>query len=147
VGSSKRAADPAREAWAHLYELWFSDTTHEHLHSVCESLDLTPGLMKALLSMDPGEPKPMKALAKQWRCDASYVTALVDGLEERGLAERAAHPTDRRAKLIAMTAEGKRTKDLLVERLHEPPEAIYVLTVAEQRSLGALLAKVAEASG
>ena len=55
------------------------------------------------MSIQPDESKPMKVLAAQWRCDASYVTSLVDGLEQRGLVERRLHPTDRRAKTIALT--------------------------------------------
>src|SRR6202023_114521 len=98
------------------------------MHEACESVGLTPGLMKALISMQPGESKPMKVLATQWRCDASYVTSLVDGLEERGLVERRLHPTDRRAKTIALTPEGDRTRLEVLSRLHEPPAGLGVLT-------------------
>ncbi len=145
--STRTSTNSAREAWRYLYELMLSDASHEHMHAVCESLDLTPGVMKALLTFDPATPKPMKVLAAQWHCDASYVTSLVDALEARGMVERLAHPTDRRAKLIALTAEGLRMRQLVMERLHEPPQAMSALTTAEQRTLSGLLRKLVETDG
>jgi DNA-binding MarR family transcriptional regulator len=116
------------------------------MHSICEGLDLSPGLMKALLSIQPGEAKPMKALSAEWRCDASYVTSLVDGLEERGFVARQAHPTDRRAKTIALTPVGEGTREELLRQLHEPPAFFAVLDAAEQRALGDLLRKLVDAA-
>ncbi|HUR23152.1 MAG TPA: MarR family winged helix-turn-helix transcriptional regulator [Acidimicrobiales bacterium] len=136
----------AGEAWSLLYELVFSRQSHERMHDVCESVGLTPGLMKALMSMRPGEPRPMKDLAAEWRCDASYVTSLVDGLEERGAVERQAHPADRRAKIIALTADGEQVRKEVLARLHEPPPCLDVLTVVEVRELRRLLAKLVEAA-
>jgi DNA-binding MarR family transcriptional regulator len=115
------------------------------MHAACEALSLTPGLMKSLISMQPGEPTPMKVLATRWRCDASYVTSLVDGLEDRGLVERQLHPTDRRAKTIVLTPEGDRTRLAVLARLHEPPASLNELTTAEQRTLRDLLAKIVDA--
>jgi DNA-binding MarR family transcriptional regulator len=146
VATTRSATPPGREAWRYLYDILFSDESHEKMHQACESLGLTPGLMKALISMQPDESKPMKMLATQWRCDASYVTSLVDGLEERGLVERRLHPTDRRAKTIALTSEGDRTRLELLDRLHEPPPGLAALTLAEQRTLRDLLAKIVNAS-
>jgi DNA-binding MarR family transcriptional regulator len=116
------------------------------MHDVCESIGLTPGLMKALMSIRPGEPRPMKDLSAEWRCDASYVTSLVDGLEERGAVERQAHPADRRAKIIALTADGERMRKEVLARLHEPPPCLDVLTAPEVGELRRLLAKLVEAA-
>ncbi len=57
--------------------------------------------------MQSGDARPMKSLSGLWRCDASYVTSLVDALEVRGIVERRAHPTDRRGKTVVLTAEGR----------------------------------------
>ena len=131
--------DPAREAWGAVFALVFSEENHARMHDACESLGITPGLMKALLTMRPGPGRPMKQLAGQWRCDASYVTSLVDGLEERGLAERRAHATDRRAKLVALTPLGEKTRGLLVDRLHRPPAWFDALSADECVALRDLL--------
>jgi DNA-binding MarR family transcriptional regulator len=48
----------------------------------------------------------MRALAREWRCDASTATWIVDRLEGKGLAERRAHATDRRVKLVVLTPRG-----------------------------------------
>ena len=64
--------------------------------------------MHALLQLDPDAPQSMSSLAGAWKCDASNVTWLVDRLEEHGLAERRAHPGDRRIRTVALTPEGRR---------------------------------------
>jgi DNA-binding MarR family transcriptional regulator len=135
-----------REAWRSLYDLFFSAANHERLHEACEALDLSPGLMKALLSIQPGQAKPMKSLSAEWRCDASYVTSLVDGLEARGIVARQAHPTDRRAKTIALTLHGEQTREELLRQLHQPPAFFAVLSAAEQRALRDLLTKLVAAA-
>ncbi len=124
-----------------MLSLFFAEENHDRMHDACEALNLTPGLMRALMSMQPGDARPMKSLSGQWRCDASYVTSLVDALEERGIAERRAHPTDRRAKTVVLTAEGERLKEALLARLHEPPAGFAALSDEEQASLRDLLAK------
>jgi DNA-binding MarR family transcriptional regulator len=142
VGTDTSAA---KAAWSSFYELVFSRQSHDRMHDVCESLGLTPGLMKALLSIPPGEPRPMKELAGEWRCDASYVTSLVDGLEERGIVERRAHATDRRAKVIVLTPGGQHTREELLDRMHQPPPCFDALSPAEVRDLRDLLAKLVDA--
>ena len=144
--AGERQQQDAGEAWSCFYELMFSRQSHDRMHDVCESAGLTPGLMKALMSMRPGEPRPMKDLSGEWRCDASYVTSLVDGLEERGMVERKGHPTDRRAKVIALTGDGERVRKEVLARLHEPPPFFDALTGAEVRELRGLLAKLVEAA-
>jgi len=136
----------AREAWACVANMWFGDENHNRFHDACAAADLSPPQLKALLSMEPGQAQPMRALADSWRCDASWVTGIVDGLEERGYAVRRAHPTDRRIKVVEITELGEKAKAKALDRLHEPPASLDVLTVEEQRTLRDLLRKVANAS-
>jgi DNA-binding MarR family transcriptional regulator len=136
----------AREAWGAVFALVFSDQSRDRMQEACEALGLTPGLMKAMLTMRPQQGRPMKELAGQWRCDASYVTSLVDGLEERGFVERRSHATDRRAKVVALTPLGDKTREELLERLHEPPPWFDVLAEDEQRALRDLLLKLVAAA-
>jgi len=140
------AAALARDTWRSFYELVFSPQSHDRMHDLCESAGVTPGLMKALISMRPGRPRPMKELAGELRCDASYVTSLIDGLEERKLVERRAHSTDRRAKVVVLTPAGERTRQDLLDRMHEPPPCFAALSEAEVVTLGELLAKLVVAS-
>jgi DNA-binding MarR family transcriptional regulator len=87
----------------------------------------------------------MGDLAEHWGCDASYVTALADGLEERGLVERRPHPTDRRVKTIVLTSEGRARRDRALELLSEPPSAFASLDRTELRQLRDLLGKLVAA--
>jgi DNA-binding MarR family transcriptional regulator len=134
------------DAWRSLCALMFSRQSHDRVHRACEAVGLTPGLMKALISILPGQPRPMKELGSEWGCDASYVTSLVDALEERGIVERQAHPTDRRAKVIALTDAGAAVRTELLSRMHEPPPCFAALTPAETGQLRDLLAKLEKAA-
>jgi DNA-binding MarR family transcriptional regulator len=123
--------------------LWFGDETHDRYHEACAAADVSPPQLKVLLSLDPGDAKPMRAFAEMLRCDASWITGIVDGLEERGYVERRPHETDRRVKVVTITALGEKAKAKAMERLHEPPAALLnALTQNEQRTLRDLLRKV-----
>ena len=72
---------------------------------------------------------------------------IVDGLEERGYVVRQPHPTDRRVKVVAITALGEKAKTTAIARMHEPPAAMLdALTQNEQRTLRDLLRKIRDSS-
>lgn len=112
---------------------------------VLQRLGLTPGHMKALLVLDPGEPRPMSSLAQLFACDASTVTWIVDRLEERGLVERRGLATDRRVKTVALTPLGVRTKAELEKRLYEPPAELLALDRGVLEALHDVLTRLASA--
>ncbi|HUJ64387.1 MAG TPA: MarR family transcriptional regulator [Acidimicrobiales bacterium] len=141
-GGTGRGDSAAREAWRLLAEMWFSDEMHDRFHAACEAADISPPQLKALLSLEPGQVRSMRALAQTWKCDASWVTGIVDGLEARGYAERQLHTTDRRVKVVAITRLGEKAKARALDCLYEPPAAWSELPLAEQRTLRDLLAKV-----
>jgi DNA-binding MarR family transcriptional regulator len=131
-----------------MHALFMEGEAHDRVHRVCAELDLSPPLLKAFVHLGDdvdGTGVRMGDLAAHWGCDASWVTNLADGLQERGLAERLPHPTDRRVKTITLTAEGRARRERALELLSEPPSAFAALTAAEQRQLRDLLAKVAAA--
>jgi DNA-binding MarR family transcriptional regulator len=138
--------DPAgREAWRIIQDLLFEGEAHDRIHGICSSFGLTPGLAKALVHLATDGGVAMRDLAERWGCDASYVTALVDGLEQRGMAQRRPAAGDRRMKAVALTAAGATAKVEVLARMWEPPKAFDVLSAEEQRRLRDLLAKVAAA--
>lgn len=143
--SAGSGGDRATEAWQLMTAL-FADRK-EQFPAIAASVGLNPGAMHALMSLDPDEPKSMGVLADAWKCDASNVTWLVDRLEERGLAERRAHPTDRRVRTVVLTRKGVKTRASVLAMLHEPPEAIRALSPTELATLCELLRKVVPASG
>jgi DNA-binding MarR family transcriptional regulator len=137
-GQSKAAL--AAEAWRLLLGYFLAN--RDRSAAIAAELGLTLGEMKALMSLDPADAKPMRALAEAWKCDASNVTWLVDRLEERGLAERRGLPEDRRIKTVAMTPAGEKTKAELLARIHEPSAEVEALSRADLQSLIGVLEKL-----
>jgi DNA-binding MarR family transcriptional regulator len=84
----------------------------------------------------------MGEMARGIGVDPSYVTALVDDLDARGLARREPAPYDRRVKIIVLTAAGKKLAGEIDSVLSVPPAAFSSLTSAELRQLRDLLEKV-----
>jgi len=138
----------SRDAWASMYALFMEGEAHDRVHRICSELGLSPPLLKAFVHLGDNDGNGglrMSELAETWGFDASYVTALADGLQERGLAERQPHPTDRRVKTIVLTAEGRAKRERALELLAEPPSAFAALSATEQRQLRDLLAKLVAA--
>jgi len=131
-----------------MHDLFMEGEAHDRVHRVCAELGLSPPLLKAFLHVGAapeGQGLRMGDLAEDWKCDASWVTSLADGLQERGLAERRPHPTDRRVRTIVLTAEGRARRERALELLSQPPSAFGALTGVEQRQLRDLLRKVVAA--
>jgi DNA-binding MarR family transcriptional regulator len=133
----------ASEAWRLLHEVFLGRTPR--FPAIAASLDLTPGEMRALLTLDADHPKPMRALAEEWHCDASNVTWLVDRLEERGFVERQPDPSDRRVRAIAITKRGVQHRHKVEAKLYDPPAEFERLSASEVATLTRILRKVTPA--
>ena len=70
-----------------------------------------PSDLVALSKLD--KPLPMKELAQRMACDASFVTAVADTLEENGLVTREPSPYDRRVKHLVLTSDGIAARERL----------------------------------
>lgn len=71
------------------------------------------------------------------------MTAAVDRLENKGLIKRGPAPSDRRAKVLHLTPEGRRVVETAFERhAAELESATAVLSQSEKRQLHALLKKL-----
>ena len=140
------ATAAGRDAWRLLHEIFFAGGYRDRMHEASDAVGMSPGLMKALFILGEDGAVRMGDLADHLACDASYVTNLADALEERGLAERRPHSTDRRVKTLALTPDGIAMRQRIFERLYEPPPELDALSAAEQRELRDLLQKVAAAA-
>jgi DNA-binding MarR family transcriptional regulator len=134
-----------REAWELMSQLFFSGESHDRFHRASDAIGVSPGVMKGLIHLEPGVGVPMRNIADHFGCDASYVTSLVDGLEEKGYAKRQPHPTDRRVKTIVLTTKGLAAKEKALAVLHEPPSSFGALDAAEQKVLRDIFRKVISA--
>ncbi len=61
-----------------------------------------------LLALNEGRTLTQRELADRISSDPSTVRAMLVLLEKNGLVQRACHPTDSRARTVALTAVGKR---------------------------------------
>src|ERR1700752_4170254 len=80
-------------------------------HSISAGFGVAPSDLLALFKIDGA--LPMKDLAQRIGCDASFVTAVADALERRGLARREPAEHDRRVKMLVLTPEGIAAKERL----------------------------------
>lgn len=136
---TKRSVDAAGEAWNSLVGLVYPPP----FLGIARELGLRPAAFGTLRTLD--EPRTMSEIAAALHCDPSNVTGIVDGLEERGLVARTPSSQDRRVKLIAPTAEGRRVRAQLVKAIEQPPAWLSKLSPADQRTLRDLLKRAAAA--
>jgi DNA-binding MarR family transcriptional regulator len=78
-----------------------------------DSGELSMVQLAALYLLDDAEPETLGRLASRVGRSVSATSRLVDALVRRGLVERREHPTDRRARLLALSPDG----DALLRRL------------------------------
>ena len=106
---------------------------------------LTPNDARALASLEPQQGQTMRALATLWECDPSNATWIVDRLERLALAERQVTPSDRRVKLVVLSAKGLETKTALDEAFYTPPPELGALDEARLEQLVAALEELSAA--
>jgi len=150
MAAARRQAEQARgvegdeltQVWAQLGTLF----THkrEQFFEIIRRHGLTPPHGFALTSIVDG-PVRMRDMAEHMKCDASYITAIVDRLEATGLATRLPDAADRRVKVIVLTAKGRRVADELTSALSSPPAALAQLSAADRTELARILAKIVAA--
>lgn len=112
----------------------------EHFERVVQPLDIPGPCAKALRLMDGAI--SMKELGARIHCDASFVTAIADALEERGLARREVDADDRRIKKLVLTDKGCAMREHVVERLTRDVPGVRNLSSDERASFLALLRKM-----
>lgn len=136
------APDPAREAWERMRELTHDPQVLGRVHEVAAEAGIIPGAAKALKYLSSTEPTPMRQLAAELRCDTSYITTIVDNLEEAGVARRQAHATDRRIKVVVLTEAGQLVADRVAQVIGTPPLTFDTLDAEERVTLRDLLRKL-----
>lgn len=106
---------------------------------VATELGISQAGLRALLAIEPDRPRPQRDLAKAMNCDPSYVTAMIDDLEQAGYATRRPATEDRRIKTVALTTAGITALRAAQDGLLSPPQQLARLSPPQQRSLAQLL--------
>jgi DNA-binding MarR family transcriptional regulator len=127
-------------AWKALFDVlqsqkpWLAERLAEH--------DLTIFLGHTLHTIAEAGEMTMSGVAGALFVDASNATGIVDRLVARGLVERRPAEHDRRAKVVRLTAAGRRLEKRIGDQMMtDPPPAIARLSAGDQRALREILEK------
>ncbi len=131
----------AEEVFARLRTTFEGEFT-ERMAALTTRTRLSPGVVKTLMRLATSDGVSMGEMARGIGCDPSYITALVDDLDGRGLARREAAADDRRVKIIVLTDQGRALADEIAAVFAVPPASFSSLSQAELRQLRDLLDKV-----
>ena len=123
---------------------WNGQRTAHQFAAALEPLGLRPphfGVL-TLIAAHPG--CNQRQLVDRSLIDPSSMVAMIDELEELGLAERRPHPSDRRKHAVHLTAQGGRTLQKAREVAAEFAKRTFApLTASEVETLRRLLRKLA----
>lgn len=142
VADVLKDSEPAEEAWIHMRAITHPPRLLGASEELARELGVSQGAVRALRQLVGAGTMPMSRLAGQLHCDGSYVTGLIDVLEDAGLAERQHDAHDRRVKVVALTDKGRKVALRARALLITPPESFSVLSAAELKTLLGLLRKV-----
>jgi MarR family transcriptional regulator, organic hydroperoxide resistance regulator len=137
----------AEDAFERLRRIVLEGEHVERMAALGVRTKLSPGVIKTLVRLARVDGVSMGDMARGIGCDPSYITALVDDLDARGLARREPAPDDRRVKIIVLTDAGRALGAEIDAILSVPPAAFAALTSTELRQLRDLLDKVLAAPG
>jgi DNA-binding MarR family transcriptional regulator len=132
----------AEEAFERLRRIAFEGEHMERMAALGGRTKLSPGVIKTLMRLSKQDGVSMGDMARGIGVDPSYITALVDDLDERGLARREPAPDDRRVKIIVLTDAGRALAAEIDRVLSVPPAAFSALSQPELRQLRDLLGTV-----
>ena len=138
--SAGNKAAVAAEVWRSIFD--FIIATAPQRNRYLGETGLTPNDARTLQSLSSTEGRSMRALAEEWKLDASTVTWIVDRLEGKGLVQRRPHPSDRRSKLVVLTAKGARLMAKNAERMYVPPPELLDLELSELTALRDAVARL-----
>jgi DNA-binding MarR family transcriptional regulator len=130
----------ARRAWKLMFD-YLVATSPDRTRGLARR-GLTPNDARALWSLNESEPRPIGSLAREWDCDPSNATFIVDRLVRAGLAERRESAADRRVKLIGLTPTGESVKQDVIEEQLTPPPSLAELTQEDLETLVRVLEKL-----
>ncbi len=125
---------------------WNGQRIARYFAAALEPLGLRPPLFGVLTLIDANPGSAQRELVERSMIDASTMVALIDELEERGLAERRPHPNDRRKRAVYLTREGRRTLERARAVAIDTGRKVFEpLTESEMQTLTKLLRKLAHA--
>ena len=133
---------PSQSAAFLLSSLGFA--VSRRFHEVLGPLELEPGEFALMRAVSASDGEPQNALAERLHISPSWMVAIVDQLERRGLLERRPHARDRRVRNLHLTAAGKKLLKQAERRAQQFDRQVSdPLTEPELQQLLDLLQRVA----
>ncbi len=142
---SRSKATPSEWRGVHLWLLLWKATKAQEAHArrSVEALGLCLsdfGVLEALLHKGP---LPVSALGNKILISSGSTTTAVDRLERGGLVERMSAATDRRSRVVHLTARGSALiRRLFAEHARDMEQAFSCLDHSEKAALANLLRKL-----
>lgn len=133
-------ADLARRVWQQMFDYLIA--TSPAREQALARRNLTPNDARGLWSLGEKDGRPIGSLAREWGCDPSNATFIVDRLVRAGLALREESADDRRIKLVRLTAKGFGTRQELLSAYHTPPPGILNLSKRDLERLDEVLSRI-----
>jgi DNA-binding MarR family transcriptional regulator len=139
------AVDEVVDLMAGVTRYLMTATGHDLFRAI-EELDLSLSQIKIVdLLSRPDPPTTLRGVSDVLGLSLPAVSRAVDGLVKRGFVSRDEDPDDRRCKLIAVTARGRRTgEQLLAIRAAGMRKFVATLDASEREALAAGLRPLAE---
>jgi DNA-binding MarR family transcriptional regulator len=125
---------------------WNGQRIARNFSAALEPLGLRPPHFGVMTLIDSHPGSTQQELVTGSLIDPSSMVAVIDELEEMGLAERRRHPVDRRKHAVHLTARGRRTLERARSAAVETATKTFApLEDAELETLRRLLRKLAGA--
>ena len=123
---------------------WVGRRTAHRFAVTLESIGLRPPHFGVMTLVDANPGLTQHDLGTKSLIDPSSMVAVIDELEELGLAERRANPSDRRKHAVHLTQQGKRTLQRARAAAEEMiADELAPLDAGERETLRLLLRKLA----
>ena len=123
---------------------WNGQRIAHKFASALEPLGLKPPQFGVLTLIDSNPGSAQRELVQRSMIDASSMVALIDELENLGLAERRPHPADRRKRAVYLTTKGRRTLERARAQAMKTAQQLFSpLDARELETLRRLLRKLA----
>lgn len=112
-----------------------ANASHSMFHELSGQDDITGPQLTVLVTLIQNGPMIQSGMSKAVSMDKNTLAEMLRRMHERGLVSRTPLQSDKRAVLIAITEEGKRTASRLVEPAHAVGEALLAPLPPEYRPL------------
>jgi DNA-binding MarR family transcriptional regulator len=123
---------------------WAGQRSARNFAAALEPLGLDQRQWVVLNLVDAAPGATQQELVERTSVDPSSMVAIVDSLEERGLAERRPHASDRRKRAVHLTGRGRKTLERGREAIGRGQQELQApLTAEERETLRRLLRKLA----